>query len=41
MAGCLHLALHNGLDINGKQTGLPTGDPHGFGSFEELYAAFL
>ena len=41
VAGCLHLALHNGTDINGKQTGLPTGDARSFGSFEELYAAFL
>ena len=41
VAGCLHLALHDGYDINGKQTGLPTGDPRRFGSFEELYGAFL
>ena len=41
VAGCLHLALHNGLDINGKQTGLPTGDARGFTSFEQLYDAFL
>ena len=41
VAGCLHLALHNGYDINGRQSGLPTGDPRSFGSFEELYAAFL
>jgi len=41
VAGCLHLALHNGIDINGKQTGLKTGDPRSFKSFEELYDAFL
>ena len=41
VAGCLHLALHNGRDINGKQTGLATGDARDFGSFEELYDAFL
>ena len=41
VAGCLHLALHNGTDINGKQTGLPTGDARTFTSFEQLYAAFL
>ncbi|MBR3396460.1 MAG: hypothetical protein IKG70_01240 [Lachnospiraceae bacterium] len=41
VAGCLHLALHNGIDINGKQTGLATGDPRTFKSFEELYDAFL
>lgn len=41
VAGCLHLALHNGVDINGKQTGLPTGDARSFESFEQLYEAFL
>ena len=41
VAGCLHLALHNGLDINGKQTGLPTGDARNFESFEAVYDAFL
>ena len=41
LAGLLHLTLHNGLDINGNQTGLQTGDPRGFNSFEELYSAFL
>ncbi len=41
VAGCLHLALHNGLDINGRQTGLPTGDPRTFDNFEQLYGAFL
>lgn len=41
VAGCLHLALHNGYDINGKQTGLPTGDARKFESFEQLYDAFL
>ncbi|NLL38981.1 MAG: hypothetical protein GX254_05300 [Clostridiales bacterium] len=41
LAGVLHLTLHNGMDINGKQSGLKTGDPREFKSFEELYAAFL
>ena len=41
LAGLLHMTLHNGLDINGKQTGLQTGDPREFKSFEELYDAFF
>ncbi len=41
VAGCLHLALHDGYDINGKQSGLPTGDARQFESFEQLYDAFL
>ena len=41
LAGILHMTLHDGLDINGKQTGLKTGDPRDFGSFEELYEAFF
>ena len=41
VAGCVHLALHGGLDINGKQTGVPTGDARSYKSFEELYDAFL
>jgi len=41
LAGLLHLTLHNGVDINGRQTGLKTGDPREFKSFEELYEAFL
>ena len=41
LAGILHMTLHNGLDINGKQTGLKTGDPKDFATFEDLYAAFL
>lgn len=41
LAGILHLTLHNGIDINGKQTGLQTGAPRSFASFEELYEAFL
>ena len=41
LAGLLHLVLHNGIDINGKQTGLQTGDPGEFKSVDEIYQAFL
>ncbi len=41
VCGLMSLALHNGIDINGKQTGLKTGDPRDFKTFEELYDAFL
>lgn len=41
LAGILHMTLHNGIDINGKQTGLQTGDPRSFTTFEALYEAFL
>jgi formate C-acetyltransferase len=41
LAGLLHLVLHNGIDINGKQTGLQTGDPRKFTSIGEIYGAFL
>ena len=41
LAGVLHLTLHNGLDINGNRTGLETGDPRSFETFEELYEAFF
>ena len=41
LGGMLHLTLHNGLDVNNCQTGLQTGPARNFGSFEELYAAFL
>ncbi len=41
LAGLLHMALHNGYDINGKQTGVATGDPRTFTTFEMLYEAFL
>lgn len=41
VVGLVNLALHNGIDINGNQTGLQTGDPRGFETFEELYDAFL
>ena len=37
LAAMLHLVLHNGVDINGKLTGLQTGDPAEFRSFDELY----
>nr|MCR5175207.1 hypothetical protein [Oscillospiraceae bacterium] len=41
LAGVLHMTLHDGLDINGKQTGLKTGDPRSFATFDELYEAFF
>lgn len=41
VAAMFDLAMHNGIDINGRQTGLQTGDVRSFESFEELYAAFL
>ncbi len=41
VAGLVNLALHNGVDINGNQTGLQTGDPRDFRTFDELYDAFL
>jgi formate C-acetyltransferase len=41
LAGLLHLTLHNGRDINGELTGLETGDPRGFKTFDELYEAFF
>ena len=40
MAGLLHLVLHNGVGITGKQVGLKTGDPRSFKTFEDLYEAF-
>jgi formate C-acetyltransferase len=41
LAAMLHLVLHDGLDCNGRRTGIRTGDPRGFASFEELYGALL
>jgi len=41
LAGLLHLTLHNGIDINGRQSGLQTGDVRTFTSFEQLYEAFF
>jgi pyruvate formate-lyase/glycerol dehydratase family glycyl radical enzyme len=41
IAAMLHLTLHNGVDVNGKQIGLETGDPRGFKSFDELYDALM
>lgn len=41
LAGILHLTLHNGIDVNGKQVGRKTGDPRNFKTFDELYQAFL
>ncbi|MFC1493651.1 pyruvate formate lyase family protein [Thermodesulfobacteriota bacterium] len=41
LAAMLHLALHNGVDINGKLTGVETGDPGEFKHFEDLYNALI
>ncbi len=41
MAAMLHLVLHNGLDANANLTGMQTGDPRAFKSFEELYDALM
>ncbi len=41
LAGILHLTLHNGRDICGRQTGLQTGEGKDYSDFESLYAAFL
>jgi formate C-acetyltransferase len=41
MAAMLHLVFHNGLDVNGKRTGLETGDPKQFKNFDELYEALM
>ena len=41
LGGLMHLTLHNGVDINGKQTGIATGDPRDFKTFEDFYEAFF
>ncbi|MBR4744080.1 MAG: hypothetical protein IK082_07825 [Oscillospiraceae bacterium] len=41
LAGVLHLTLHNGTDINGTKTGIETGNPRTFATFDELYEAFF
>ncbi|MDR1822180.1 MAG: hypothetical protein LBQ91_07075 [Oscillospiraceae bacterium] len=41
LAGLMHLVLHNGVDVNGKLTGLQTGDPRGFTSAEDFYNALM
>ena len=38
----LEVTLHNGIDpVSGRKVGLETGDPRSFGSYDELYAAFM
>lgn len=38
----LEVTLHNGVDpVSGRKVGLETGDPRGFRTYEELYAAFM
>ena len=41
MGALMHLVLHNGIDINGVQTGLQTGDPREFQSIDDVYDAFM
>lgn len=41
LAAMLHLVLHNGIDINGKLTGVQTGDPGEFTKFEDFYNALM
>ena len=41
MAAMLHLVFHNGVDVNGRCTGLETGDPREFKSFDALYDAVM
>ena len=38
-AAILHMTLHNGKAITGKQLGLETGDPREFKTFDDLYSA--
>jgi len=38
----LEVTLNNGIDpVTGKMAGISTGDPRGFKTYDELYAAFL
>ena len=41
MAAMLHLVFHNGVDVNGRRTGLETGDPINFKNFDALYDALM
>lgn len=41
LAAMLHLVFHNGVDINGNLTGLKTGDPKEFSTFEDIYNALM
>jgi pyruvate-formate lyase len=41
LAAMLHLVFHNGVDVHGKRTGLETGNPSEFKSFNELYDALM
>ncbi len=41
MAALLHLVFHNGVDINGTLTGVETGDPRAFKSFDDIYNALM
>jgi pyruvate-formate lyase len=41
MAAMLHLALHDGVDVNGRRTGVQTGDPRDLGTFDDLYDALM
>ena len=38
----LEVTLNNGVDpVSGRKVGLETGDPRGFGNYDELYVAFM
>lgn len=41
LAAMLHLVFNNGIDINGKLTGVQTGDPREFNTFDDLYNALM
>ncbi len=41
IAALLHLVFNNGVDINGKLTGVQTGDPREFKSVDDFYNALL
>ncbi len=41
LAAMLHLALHNGIDVNGRLTGTETGNPGEFKCFDDLYNALM
>ena len=42
MPKILEVTLNNGVDpVSGRKVGLETGDPRSFGSYDELYAAFM
>ena len=41
LAKCLELALNDGVcRLTGQKIGISTGDPHSFGSFQDIYEAY-